>query len=423
MFSKGKSWEKLRKRLIGWEGRKMAKFVEWVKKTVEKLIDPDKEKRVEELTNILHQGLSTYRQRFSLAAAVQSLEVAPGELEIAKENVYRRVLERAWADEVVTPEEQQILGWVVRCLEIPEGRAKEIYLEFARNRFAVALGQVMEDGILDLDEEARLSRIAGSAGYTLPQFGRLFFQHHAEAFLRGVFMAAVADGYLSGEEWENLLCLTQKFGLTKEELQQAIQSPAQQFTEHVLADAKSDGRLSPEEEKILKWLLEQLGLPAPYRKYVEQEMALLRKLEEIADGRLPTLPPVIGIELRAGELLHFYSQAVWQNPRRRLETIYWEEHQGLLALTDNRLVFSSATRSFSLGYRKIVSHRGGDDWVDVQVEGKPANRFRLLRGSPIFYPLFSTAVAMVNQTRVAKSEGLPTRHIPRDVRQRVWQRY
>jgi 5-methylcytosine-specific restriction endonuclease McrA len=30
---------------------------------------------------------------------------------------------------------------------------------------------------------------------------------------------------------------------------------------------------------------------------------------------------------------------------------------------------------------------------------------------------------MANQTRVLKAEGEPTRHIPRDVRQRVWQRY
>jgi 5-methylcytosine-specific restriction endonuclease McrA len=37
--------------------------------------------------------------------------------------------------------------------------------------------------------------------------------------------------------------------------------------------------------------------------------------------------------------------------------------------------------------------------------------------------VFETAVAMANQTKVMRVESKPSRHIPREVRQRVWQRY
>ncbi|ASV73292.1 hypothetical protein THTE_0690 [Thermogutta terrifontis] len=401
----------------------MAKLAEWVKKTVQKLIDPDREKRVQELTRLLYHGLVTNQEKFSVSSMLQGWDVNPDELELAKENVYRYVLERAWADEVVTQKEQQALRSIVQCLEISEAKAKDIHLEFARNRFAIALGEAMEDGILSPEEEARLARIAHSVGYALPQFARMFFRDYAEAFLRGLFMAAVADGRLSPAEWENLLRITQKFGLTKQELQQAIQLSAQRFVEHVLADAKADGRLSPEEEKILRWLVEELGLSAEYRKYLEQEINILRRLEEIENGRLPTLSPPSGLQLRAGELLHFYSQAVWHLPRTRGGNLAWEQHHGNLALTDHRLLFSSSTKTVALDYRKIISHRGSDNWLEIQTEGKPVYRFDILQPSPLFYPLFTAAVGLANQTRVAKVEGKTSRYIPRDVRQRVWQRY
>ena len=43
--------------------------------------------------------------------------------------------------------------------------------------------------------------------------------------------------------------------------------------------------------------------------------------------------------------------------------------------------------------------------------------------SPLPYALFRIAIAMANQTLVRKSEAADARHIPRDVRQRAWQRY
>jgi hypothetical protein len=77
----------------------------------------------------------------------------------------------------------------------------------------------------------------------------------------------------------------------------------------------------------------------------------------------------------------------------------------------------------SLNYRKIIGHRGTSHWIDVQPAGKPDSRFVLSNPSPVAYQIFQAAIAMANQTRTADVEDLPTRHIPRDVRQRVWQRY
>jgi hypothetical protein len=254
-------------------------------------------------------------------------------------------------------------------------------------------------------------------------FCRKFFRAKGEAFLRGVFLACVADGHISPDEWEHLLGTTNKLGVTRDEMLQAIWPQAQQFVEHVLADAKADGRLSPEEERTLQWLLDNLVLSGQYREYVRAEIDLLRLMTEIEDGRLPSIAPPRGMETRAGEIVHFHGPAIWRQVRILKSGPRTDDHQGTFTLTDNRLVFASPTKSQSIRYRKIVAHRGGLDWIEIQVEGKPKNTFFFPESNPVTYAILQTAVAMANQTVVAKTAGVPTRHIPRDVRQRVWQRY
>jgi hypothetical protein len=113
----------------------------------------------------------------------------------------------------------------------------------------------------------------------------------------------------------------------------------------------------------------------------------------------------------------------WREHRLRKDGLHAFDHQGVLAITDSRLIFSSDMKSQSIGYRKVVAHSGTTSWFEIQMEGKPISQYYFLDASPIPYAIFRSAVAMMNQTKIARLEGGNTRHIPRDVRQRVWQRY
>lgn len=77
----------------------------------------------------------------------------------------------------------------------------------------------------------------------------------------------------------------------------------------------------------------------------------------------------------------------------------------------------------SINYRKIVSHRGGVDWIEFQIEQKPVWGVRFEASDGIVYPIFSKAIALSNQTALRKGGDEHSRHIPRDVRQRVWTRH
>jgi len=399
----------------------MAKLTEWFKQTVGSLVDPERESRIQGLERAIRKQLSRKRREFSLGEAVAGIEHTQQDLEVAVDRSYRRVLERAWADEQLTSSERDSAEWLAEALAIPPRTVSKINIEFAQGVFGSVLARAMEDGVLDPHEQQHLEQIASSIGCSMPQLARRFFQHEAEGFLRGVFMICVQDGHISDDEWAHLLNTTETLGLSRSEMLTAIQPQAQQFVEHVLADAKADRRLSETEESTLNWLIDNLGVSLNFRNYVEGELRFLKQWTMIQDGVLPSIAPPASIETRAGELIHFHGKATWMYTRHLKSGPITDRHHGTLTMTDTRLIFSSPSKSQTMNYRRVISHRGNAEQIEAQLDGKPVSTFVLNPPSPISYVIFRAAVGMANQTKVATADH--SRHIPRDVRQRVWQRY
>jgi hypothetical protein len=101
----------------------------------------------------------------------------------------------------------------------------------------------------------------------------------------------------------------------------------------------------------------------------------------------------------------------------------WDQHSGTLTITDNRLLFSSDTKSFDVRFARIVAHSGTVGAVRLQRMEKPESIIRITEEEPITYAILEAAIAFAHQTRLAKLDDAMSRHIPREVRQRVWQRY
>jgi hypothetical protein len=92
-------------------------------------------------------------------------------------------------------------------------------------------------------------------------------------------------------------------------------------------------------------------------------------------------------------------------------------------LTDSRAIFESETKPLSIPYRAIVSWNSKGQLLNVTVKNKPTISFHCLKADPLFVERFKALIQLNSQTLVRRSTGAPDRHIPREVRQRVWQRY
>ena len=400
-----------------------AQLKSWFQQAVATFLDPDRESRVQTLVDIIQRGIQSQGQHFNLWQTLGNLQYAAQDLYEARARVYRGALERGWSDGTLSAGEQKTAKWLASRLELSADECRKLDLEQAQKWFGLMLAQAMQDGVLDSAEEARLQAIAGAVGCSAAHFARAFFQAEGEAFLRSIFLACVADNNISQADWNYLLRVTQQFGLQHREMLTAIAPQAEQFVEHVLADAKSDGRITPQEQQTLTWLFDNLGLPAGFRGYALNEMRQVQMMADIDDGRLPSVAIPQGMEHRSGEIVHWVGPVTWREHRMRRGELHALDHAGILAMTDNRLIFASEMKSTATSYRRIVVHRGSAGCLEVQLENKPLSQYLFREASPIPYAIFRSAVAMANQTKLANLEGGNSRFIPRDVRQRVWQRY
>ncbi len=396
---------------------------EWIRKATRQVLDPDREERLNEVVSLLYRDMQSAGEKFSLAQFKKECGYTDHDVELAKRRIYQTLLVRAWQDRKVTAAEQKTLEWVVTRLHIPRAEATQLHHLAARECFAKSLSCAMDDGALSGEEALQLEQIAMSVGMSLGEFVRMYFQNEGEDYLRGIFAACAEGGVLADDAWSRLAAATKRLGLSRRDLLSAVKVQAERLIEHVLADAKSDGELSESEERVLKKLITTFELDSESANYIKKSIAALQTIRNARRGKLPSLERPTGIAVRSGEIVHYHSPATWMQKRILKSGEQWDQHVGTVTITDNRLLFSSDTKSFDVRFGKIVSHNGATGIVRIQRMEKPESYIRVEEDEPIAYSIFEGSLALSNQTRLSQQDGAPMRHIPRDVRQRVWQRY
>lgn len=345
--------------------------LKWLGKVAQSAIDPNREERVNQLEALIFNGLKQFGKNFSIRQIQLTEDFARADLSDAAERVFQNSLKRAWNDNVITANEKAQLSMLEKALELDPQKIKSMQMNFAKASFESVLAQAMEDGVVDEKEKKHLTHIAAQMGCSLGAFANAYFQNECEGFLRSIFLAAINDGDLSVQEWNNLIATIETLGLTQEEFFSKVRPQAQAFVEHVLADAKSDDCLSTAEEEQLTWLVKNLRLPDDYVRYVRKEVAKVKLLEQIEQGRLPSIEAPSGFEVVGGEIVHGQVRCDLKIVRKLKTGLKTATHQGLLVITDRKAVFVSETKSLRLNYRSIVGHRGNDELIVLQIQGKP----------------------------------------------------
>lgn len=399
------------------------KLIGWLNKGWTLFVDPEREQRIAEATARLNRWLSEHRNGFVLSRAIEACNIEADDVTAISERVYADCIDRAWKDLELSEGEGKTLIWVASALHLAPATAKEIRLRKGHEIFSNLLARAIEDGHVDADEYRRLNSVCQWCETGVRDYVRQYFTETGASFLRGIFTAAIEDGALLQDEWQRYIESAGRLGFSQTEAAALVEPFAQDFVEHILADAKSDGMLSAQEERTLKWLLDQLSLGESFRSYVLQEVRDLRQVTEIAAGHLPSIEGFREVELRAGEIVHYDGAADYIQDRKRQSQIVSETHPGRIVITDYRTVFTSALKSFSLNHSAVLQISRDGRGVEVRTGSKGAGRYRFGDRWELPVLIWPIAIGRANQTVIAKSTGGSDRYIPRDVRQRVWQRY
>lgn len=402
----------------------MSKIKSLFQKAWTAVTNPGQDERVSQLMGLIGQEFQTRKQAFELERVTRSIECTQTDVTVATKKYYERLLNRYWAEGVPTIQKQTLLDFVSKKLALNPTDVELINLYAASVFFGTQLGKFLEDGIITDEELTQLEAISQFAKLSAPQFVQRHLSSEGLGILRGLFANATETGKLEPSIWKNLVSSAERLGITHAQLQQAIVPLAKNFAEHVMADAKSDNLLSSEEEYYLNWIVQTFSFDSSYAHYFRTEIDRLRERTHIASGNIPSIAPPPGVNLRSGEILYFCQAAKARIVRQSRNGTAIDDHSGRLLLSESRLIFQSPTKSMSFSYQSIVAWTASDDRVTTQLANKPEITFFIRPGSERFLnDKFKTIIELHSRMLRRRVEGEVDRHIPHNVRQRVWQRY
>ena len=399
----------------------MAKLVELIKSASASLLDPNRQQRIESLVREVEALISKERGNFNFEHAAESLGMERRDDKAVSGLVYERALRKTWRDLVITKRERGALNWLSEALRLDPGDVRRIETRVGREHFEQYFAKAIADGEIDKQEAQTLSGIAASMGTDLRTLVHQYFSKEAAGLLRGLFLAAIEDGHLDDAEWSRLIRAAEALGLNEHDLVQSVRPQAHDFIERVLAEAKADEQITDDEHSYLVRLIDWLKPSDKVSRYVRGEIDELRLLTQIRRGQLPSLTEV-GVMLRGGEIAHFEGPVRFIQTRNLARGPRVDEHTGTLIITDARLIFASSTAPFDMSLRRVLQVSRQRNGFELQASRRASGLY-VFPDSRFPVAIFEAAVMRANQTLLALTEGLPTRHIPRDVRQRVWQKY
>ena len=86
--------------------------LKWLGNSWNKIVDPDREKRILDISKYVHRLLAEKRQDFNFSEAISSYAIDESDISGVQEKVYTTCVERAWKDLELTDKEARSLEWV-----------------------------------------------------------------------------------------------------------------------------------------------------------------------------------------------------------------------------------------------------------------------------------------------------------------------
>ena len=398
-------------------------LLSWLGNTVNDYLDRASEELLAPHVAWMEAEVSRLREEFDFEKAADARRLNGNDRQLVAIALYHRFLRRCWQDSQLSEREQQQLAWLAKTIGLPPAKLAELNQQAAVEVFRKILAHAFADGRVDEAEQKQLAAVAATCGRTVESLMQAFCAKEGDTLIRSVFMDMASDGQLQRDEWRQFRETVALLGIPKDQVLAAIRTPAQKLVEHTLADARSDDEITEKEEAVLTSLLDNLVDDLQFTRYVRGEIAEVKELHDLAKGLLPSIPNPSGVALRAGEIVHWTGQVDFERVRDLARGPKVERAGGALVVTDSRAIFDSTDRSMEINHRRVLAHYPFGSRIEIRSGGKGAGSYEFGEGGERGVAIWETAIRRANQTVVATDDKESRRRIPREVRQRVWQKY
>lgn len=373
----------------------------------------------------MEQELLAAPKTFDIDATARHFGRSVDALKPARVETYRRFLVRWTKDGHFSPNDVQRNAWLLVRLRLAPGDTRGAAREVLLPYFNAALTRAVSDGKLDPNEHAELERVAGILGEPLSSLAGRWFGEHGDILASRIFGDALDAAVPPVEDLDRaerrIGAITHALGVDDGAWRAIVADLCVRSARVAMTHCRTDHRSVPGLRALVDWIAVRPGIDPVTRAAIATEMGRIETLAAIEAGRLPSLTSET-IIVESGELVHYeaLASAVVTKTARSGNTIE-NRLQGACVITDTRLVVVAGTEAFTVKHRVVSRATLADGTVRILTSKRLVSI--AVEDPELALAVLRRAIAHARGFKPAADLGIPTRHIPRDVRQRVWVKY
>lgn len=238
---------------------------------------------------------------------------------------------------------------------------------------------------------------------------------------------AEAQGELTDEAEQHIFQLQAALALPPDRVQPILQRLAHlkrhtsiQRFRRALAQIEADGEVTDEDEQSMMHLHRSLAIPNEIATPILQRVAYLKQLTNICKGNLPII--ITNVQLESDEICHLEISATYHKVNAKSTTYL----AGRLVATNKRLHFLSTTRGMTINWSNIMrvevrSSAPSYNGVYLELSKGTGNGLYAVT-DPIHVGAVLDTLVKIAKRQLVVTNAEPSRHIPQDVKNAVWQR-
>ncbi len=423
-------------RLRNLTGKLLGKAGTTIRGAVEGLkFDPETNEGFLQAARGIEQLIREEKEHFDWGSACDRVGAAKSERSSLAQLVYKRAVTRVWEDNHLAPNEQLFLQWLRERLSVPERAVDIIHRTEERRVLWHLMKDILADNKVTPEERAQLDDLSAVTGAPVSAMASLYFREEGAADVEELFDDVIRNrlGGAAGLDraYSEVRGVATSLSLPESELHEIMRPHVDHLMEHILIDARTEGAVHDSMKEAIDWVIATFPIAPGTAAAIREQLDRITQLTDIMRGRLPVVPhDTLPIDLPARQTPHFAGRCTLTEQRPTSSGVKTDRYHGEFVLTHTHYHFVSDhdERNLSEPLAKVVrrqDHPSG--FVLSRSTRKGTLGFRIHDDPELALQVFAMAIELAKgrlpQSLQDNAEFRPTRHIPRDVRQRVWVEY
>jgi hypothetical protein len=367
--------------------------------------------------NIIQQLKKTGLQRFDLNEVFEGIKIPYKRIKEASIEVYKTFISNFLRDYTIDEKERKAICLLSQKLLISQEQAEELEKQCKGRIYDKQLSLRLNDKNLTTTKEYELAKIRNILGLTDEDIYKATKDNAIEAYKK-LFRKFSEFGISNAKELEELLRLSRSTGLSPEKAAKVSQEEVKELYRRTVAIICQDGTITEEEENIIEKIKNLLHLSndmiAPYDKQISR----IKEFSQIRRGKLPLINHEGSFYLKSTELCHWFDYCRFQYQTRSGS----KELCGKLIVTDRRIIFTAPERSIEFPIRKIINVNLSNSYIALELSSTRGQGWYYVDDPEKLEIIIEALIRRTNYLLAERLDKTQTRHIPDDIKIKVWHR-